>query len=154
VVGYDLSGNKVDEIQFETLGALGGVEGSWSSPLAFFGFSSFAVPQTIYAYDVRAKQKSVFYRRNLPVNSDDFVVEQVSYTSKDGTKVPMFVMYKKGTPLDGSAPAYLTGYGGFNSSSLPTYSSRAVVWAEQGGIYALANLRGGGEFGETWHRAG
>ena len=154
VVGYDLSGNKVDDIAFETLGTLGGVGGSWRSPLAFFTFSSFAVPPTIYAYDVRTKEKSIFHRRSLPVNPDDFVTEQVWYTSRDGTKVPMFVMYKKGTPRDGSAPAYLTGYGGFNVSSLPTFSARAVIWAEHGGVYALANLRGGGEFGETWHRAG
>ncbi|HEY2324644.1 MAG TPA: prolyl oligopeptidase family serine peptidase, partial [Thermoanaerobaculia bacterium] len=116
--------------------------------------SSFAVPPTIYAYDVRTKEKSVFHRQNLPVNSDDFVTEQVWYTSKDGTRVPMFVMYKRGTPRDGSAPAYLTGYGGFNESQRPTFTPRAVLWAEQGGVYALANLRGGGEFGGAWHRAG
>jgi prolyl oligopeptidase len=154
VVGYDLSGNKVDDIAFDTIGTLGGVNGSWHSPMAFYSFSSFAVPATIYAYDIRTKERSIFHRRNLPVNPDDFTVEQVWYPSKDGTKVPMFVMYKKGTPRDGSAPAYLTGYGGFNSSSLPGFSTRAVTWAEHGGVYALANLRGGGEFGETWHSAG
>jgi prolyl oligopeptidase len=154
IVGYDIQGNKVDEIAFDTLGTAGGVTGSWTSPLAFYTFSSFAVPPTIYAYDLRTKEKSVFHRRNLPVNSDDFVTEQVWYTSKDGTKVPMFVMYKKGTPRDGSAPAYLTGYGGFDVSSLPNFSARAVIWAEHGGVYALANLRGGGEFGESWHRSG
>ncbi|HEY2828549.1 MAG TPA: prolyl oligopeptidase family serine peptidase [Thermoanaerobaculia bacterium] len=154
VVAFDLAGKQVDEIAFDTLGTTSGVSGSWTSPLVFYTFSSFAVPPTIYAYDVRTKEKSVFHRRNLPVHSDDFVTEQVWYTSKDGTKVPMFVMYKKGTPRDGSAPAYLTGYGGFNLSELPTFSARAVIWAEQGGVYALANLRGGGEFGESWHRSG
>ncbi|HEY2091059.1 MAG TPA: prolyl oligopeptidase family serine peptidase [Thermoanaerobaculia bacterium] len=154
IVGYDIEGNKVDEIAFDTLGTASGLTGSWTSPLTFYTFSSFAVPPTIYAYDVRTKEKIVFHRRNLPVNSDDFVTEQVWYTSKDGTKVPMFVMYRKGTPRDGSAPAYLTGYGGFNLSELPTFSARAVIWAEQGGVYALANLRGGGEFGESWHRSG
>lgn len=154
VVGYDIEGRQVDEIVYDTLGNGGGIEGSWSSPQAFYSFSSFAVPPTIYAYNVQTKEKSVFHRRNLPVNPDEFVTEQVWYTSKDGTKVPMFVMYKKGTPLDGTAPAYLTGYGGFNLSSLPNFSTRAVIWAEHGGVYALANLRGGGEFGEAWHRAG
>jgi prolyl oligopeptidase len=154
VAGFDLSGQQVDEIAFDTLGALDAVSGSWHSPFAFYSFGSFAVPPTIYAYDVRTKEKSVFHRRNLPVNSADFVTEQVWYTSKDGTKVPMFVMYKKGTPRDGSAPAYLTGYGGFNVSELPNFSARAVNWAEHGGVYALANLRGGSEFGERWHRAG
>lgn len=154
VVGYDLDGRQVDEIAFDTLGSGGLAASSWTSSLAFYSFGSFAVPQTIYAYDLRSKEKSVFFRRNLPVNSDDFVTEQVWYTSKDGTKVPMFVMYKKGTPRDGSAPAYLTGYGGFDLSQLPNFSARAVIWAEHGGVYALANLRGGGEFGESWHRAG
>jgi prolyl oligopeptidase len=154
VVGYDIEGKKVDEIVYDTLGNGGGLEGSWSSPQAFYTFSSFAVPPTIYAYNTQTKEKSIFHRRNLPVRSDDFVTEQVWYTSKDGTKIPMFVMYKKGTRLDGSAPAYLTGYGGFNLSSLPSFSQRAVIWAEHGGVYALANLRGGGEFGEAWHRAG
>ncbi|HEV8435017.1 MAG TPA: prolyl oligopeptidase family serine peptidase [Thermoanaerobaculia bacterium] len=154
VVGYDLAGKQVDEVSFDTIGALGGVSGSWHAPFAFYTFSSLAVPPTIYAYDVRTKEKSIFHRRNLPVKSDDFVTEQVWYTSKDGTKVPMFVMYKKGTPRDGSAPAYLTGYGGFNVSQLPSFSTRAVIWAEHGGVYAEANLRGGSEFGEAWHRAG
>jgi prolyl oligopeptidase len=154
VVGYDLSGNKVDEISLETLGTLGSMAGSWHSPMAFYSFSSFATPQTIYAYDVATKARSIFHRRSLPVNPDDFTVEQVWYPSKDGTKIPMFVMYRKGLVRDGSAHAYLTGYGGFNASSLPQFSATAVAWAEQGGVYALANLRGGGEFGEAWHKAG
>jgi prolyl oligopeptidase len=154
VVGYDLSGNKLDDISFDTLGTLGSLSGSWHSPVAFYSFSSFATPPTIYTYDTATKAKTIFNRRNLPVNPDDYAVEQVWYPSKDGTKIPMFVMYKKGLVRDGSAHAYLTGYGGFNASSLPNFSASAVAWADQGGVWALANLRGGGEFGENWHKAG
>jgi prolyl oligopeptidase len=130
------------------------VAGRWNSPVAFYRFSSFAVPPTIYAYDVASRSSTRFFRQNAPVNSDDFATEQVWYTSKDGTRVPMFVMYKKGLERNGTNPTLLTGYGGFVASSMPNFSATAVTWAENGGVYALANLRGGGEFGESWHRAG
>jgi len=109
---------------------------------------------TIYAYDVAGGKASTFFRQSAKVDSGNFTLEQVWYPSKDGTKVPMFVLYKKGLKLDGSHPTYLTGYGGFNQTSLPGFSSTAVAWAENGGVFALANLRGGGEFGEPWHQAG
>jgi prolyl oligopeptidase len=130
------------------------VSGSWDSPLAFFGFSSFHLPSTIYQYDVARSERTVFARESAPVQPENFTVEQVWYPSKDGTRVPMFLMYRKGLQRNGTSPTYLTGYGGFTSSMLPSFSSRAISWAEQGGIYAVANLRGGGEFGESWHRAG
>lgn len=154
IVGYDLSGQKQEEIAFETLGNLASVSGTWESPLAFFSFSSFHVPPTIYQYDVARGQRSEFSRESAPVVSDNFTVEQVWYPSKDGTRVPMFLMYKKGLQRNGANPTYLTGYGGFTSTEMPTFSSKAIAWAEQGGVYAVANLRGGGEFGEQWHRAG
>ncbi|HEX7151783.1 MAG TPA: prolyl oligopeptidase family serine peptidase [Thermoanaerobaculia bacterium] len=154
VVSYDLDGRSHGNIAFEQLGSLGNVSGSWSSPVAFFSFSSFNVPPTIYEYRVAGGARTIFARQSSPVNPDDFVVEQVWYPSKDGTRVPMFVMYKKGLRRDGTAPTYLTGYGGFTVSELPAFSARAIAWAEQGGVYALPNLRGGGEFGEAWHRAG
>lgn len=154
VVGYTLDGRPQESIKFDTLGTVSNVSGKWSSSTAFYGFSSFAVPPTIYAYDVSSGTSSVFFRQNAPVNSEDFVVEQVSYPSKDGTRVPMFLLYKKGLQRNGTTPTLLTGYGGFNLSSLPGFSSSAVTWAENGGVWALANLRGGGEFGEEWHRAG
>jgi len=154
VIGYTLDGRPQEEIKFDTLGSVSNVAGTWTSPVAFYGFSSFAVPQTIYAYDVGTRTSTQFFRQNAPVNSDDFSVEQVWYTSKDGTRIPMFVMYKKGLQRNGRNPTLLTGYGGFTLSSLPNFSSNAVAWAESGGVYALANLRGGGEFGEAWHKAG
>jgi len=154
VIGYTLDGQPQEEIKFDTLGTVSNVAGTWTSPVAFYAFSSFAVPPTIYAYDVASRQSTQFFRQNAPVNSADFNVEQVWYTSKDGTRVPMFIMYKKGLQKNGANPTLLTGYGGFVLSSLPGFSATAVTWAENGGVYALANLRGGGEFGEAWHRAG
>jgi prolyl oligopeptidase len=154
MVIYGIDGQSQGEIAFDTIGRLGDMNGTWSSPIAFYSFSSFALPTTIYSYAVGTGRKSVFARTNAPVKPEDFTVEQVWYPSKDGTKIPMFVMYKKGLKLDGTHPTYLTGYGGFNLSSLPAFSARAVVLAEHGGVYALANLRGGSEFGEAWHQAG
>jgi prolyl oligopeptidase len=154
VVAYDSDGVKRDEIAFDTLGAVTDIRGSWTSPVAFFSFSSFHVPPTIYQHDVASGQRSVFARQNVPLNPDDFVVEQLWYASKDGTRVPMFVVYKKGLARDGTHPTILTGYGGFTQSQLPSFRASVVAWVEQGGVFAVANLRGGGEYGEAWHRAG
>lgn len=154
VVQYDLNGKQEREIHFDTIGSLSGVSGTWSSPVAFYRFASFAQPSTLYAFDVATGKTDVFFRTNAPVDSTKFTVEQVSYTSKDGTKIPMFLFYKKGLQKNGKNPTYLTGYGGFNLSQLPTFSATAVAWAENGGLWALPNLRGGGEFGEAWHEAG
>jgi prolyl oligopeptidase len=154
LIGYDLAGNRKEEIQFDTLGNLASMSGTWESPVAFFSFSSYPVPPTIYRYDVASGTRAIFARRNAPVKPEDFTVEQVWYPSKDGTRIPMFVMYKKGLQRNGKNPTLLTGYGGFTSSELPTFSPRAIAWAEQGGVFAVPNLRGGGEFGEAWHRAG
>jgi prolyl oligopeptidase len=154
VVRYTLDGKQEGEIHFDQLGTLSNVAGKWSSPVAFYGFNSFATPPTTYGYDVATGKSSVFFRQNANVDSSKFDVEQVWFPSKDGTRIPMFVMYKKGLKRDGTNPTYLTGYGGFNAASLPGFSSTAVTWAENGGVYALVNLRGGNEFGEPWHRAG
>jgi prolyl oligopeptidase len=154
VLEFTIDGQPRGEIKFDTLGTLTDIAGQWTSPVAFYRFSSYTVPVTIYRYDVPTGTSSVFFRVNAPVNPDHFTVEQVWYQSKDGTQVPMFLTYMKGLQRNGRNPVLLTGYGGFNSSSLPNFSTSAVTWAENGGIYAVANLRGGGEFGETWHRAG
>jgi prolyl oligopeptidase len=154
IAAYDLDGRSRGEIAFDTIGSLEDISGSWSSPAAFFRFSSFHIPPTIYRYDVASGERTVFATVNAPVDPNQFLVEQVWYPSKDGTRIPMFLMYKKGLIRDGRRPAYLTGYGGFTVSQLPSFTARAIAWCEQGGVYALPNLRGGGEFGETWHRAG
>jgi prolyl oligopeptidase len=112
------------------------------------------VPTTIYRYDVAKGAQEVWARLNVPVRSEDFEVKQVWYESKDKTRVPMFLLHRRGLKLDGSSPALLTGYGGFNQPQAPAFSSLAVAWAQHGGVYAVAGLRGGGEFGEKWHRAG
>jgi len=154
VVAYDLAGTRGEEIKFDVAGRLEDIVGTWHSPLAFYRFSSFALPPTIYEYEVETHSRNVLFQVTAPVNPDDFTVEQTFAVSKDGTHVPMFLLYKKGLPRNGQNPTYMTGYGGFNLSQLPGFSARAVTLAENGAVYALVALRGGGEFGEEWHRAG
>ena len=151
---FDVDGTSQGELSFETLGSVGGVGGRWDDTEGFFSYSSFAIPPTIYRYDVATGEKSVWSKIDLPIDSDDFEVKQVWYESKDGTQIPMFVVHKKGLELDGQNPTYLTGYGGFNVSLTPGFNGTAVLAVEQGMVYARPNLRGGGEFGEEWHRAG
>ena len=151
---FDIDGKPQGEIAFETLGAVGGVGGRWDSDEAFFSYSSFAVPPTIYRYDVTTGEKEVWSKIDLPIDSDNIEVKQVWYESKDGTSIPMFVVHKKGLELNGENPTYLTGYGGFNVNLTPGFNGTAVFAVEAGMVYARPNLRGGGEFGEEWHRAG
>lgn len=151
---FQPDGKPVRDITFPATGSVGTVSGRWGSNEAFYAFSSFHIPTTIYRYDVATGQQKVWARLAVPIDSDRFDVEQVWYTSKDGTRVPMFIMHLKGFKRDGSNPTLLTGYGGFNVSLTPRFSPRAVLWVEHGGVYAVPNLRGGGEFGEKWHRAG
>src|SRR5262249_2918831 len=120
----------------------------------FFSFTSFHVPTTIYRYDVASGEKEVFSKLEVPIQADQLDVKQVWFESKDKTKVPMFLVHKKGLKMDGSNPVFLTGYGGFRVSLTPAFSSIAVMWAERGGVYAVPSLRGGGEFGEAWHENG
>jgi prolyl oligopeptidase len=154
LVGYSVDGKPAVDVAFETLGTLGNMAGQWSDRETFFSFSSFHVPPTIYRYDSRTGERQVFARQNAPVDPDHFELHQVWYASKDGTRIPMFLLYRKGLDLNGANPTYLTGYGGFTASQLPRFSATAVLWAEHGGVYALPNLRGGSEFGEAWHQAG
>ena len=147
-------GEHVRNIEFPTLGTVSGVSGRWGSQEAFFVFTSFHVPTTIYRTDAAEGGQEIWAQLQVPIDSADLEVKQVWYESKDGTRVPMFLVHRKGLPLHGANPTLLTGYGGFNLSRTPRFSSTAVAWAERGGVYAVANLRGGGEFGEEWHRAG
>ncbi len=147
-------GRPVREISFPALGSVSGIGGRWDSTEAFYSFTSFHIPTTIYRYDTSSGQQDVWARLNVPLDAKDFVVRQVWYESKDGTLVPMFLVHKKGIRLDGTNPTLLYGYGGFTVTMTPFFSSTAVTWVENGGVYAVANLRGGGEFGEKWHRAG
>jgi prolyl oligopeptidase len=151
---FDVDGSSEGEIAFETIGSVSGVGGRWDSNEAFFSYSSFAVPPTIYRYDVATGERHVWSKLDVPIDADDIEVKQVWYQSKDGTKIPMFIVHKKDLQLSGDNPTYLTGYGGFDVSRTPGFSATAVFAVEQGMVYALPNLRGGGEFGEAWHRAG
>jgi prolyl oligopeptidase len=151
---FDTSGKPLGEIGLPALGTVGGIHSRWDSDEVFFSFRSFAVPPTVYRYDMAKKTLAVWAKANVPINSRNFVVKQVWYSSKDGTRVPMFLFHKKGLRLDGSNPTLLTGYGGFDLSETPSFREMAVVWAERGGVWAVPNLRGGGEFGEAWHKAG
>lgn len=151
---FDADGGEGREIPLPALGSASGVAGRWESRNVFYEFSSFADAPTIYRYDVEHAKPEVWARVEVPLQSDDFEVRQVWYESKDKTRVPMFIAYRKGTRLDGSNPSLLTGYGGFDLSLSPEFSAEAAAWVEGGGVFAVPNLRGGGEFGEKWHQAG
>ncbi|UCC41345.1 MAG: S9 family peptidase [Candidatus Aminicenantes bacterium] len=154
VESFEPDGTRIGEISFPTIGTVSGVYGRWDSNEAFFIFTSFHISTTIYRFDVEKGEKEVWAQIDVPIESDKYEVKQLWYESKDGTKVPMFVVHVKDIKLDGNNPALLTGYGGFNISSTPYFSAQAAAWLERGGVYAVANLRGGGEFGEEWHKAG
>ncbi len=141
------------EVKFPALGT-GGVSGRWDQKEAFLRFQNFVTPPTTYFYDSGKGAGEIWFKPNLPIKSDQFEVKQVRYKSKDGTEIPMFLVHKKDLKLDGSNPVFLTGYGGFNISRTPTFAATVALWCEKGGVYALPSLRGGGEFGEAWHKAG
>ncbi|MEQ9442346.1 MAG: prolyl oligopeptidase family serine peptidase [Cyclobacteriaceae bacterium] len=151
---YDLQGSLEKEIALPTLGTAAGFQGEMDQDTLFYAFTSFTYPTTIFAYDVASGTSSVFKAPQLDVNPDDYTTEQVFYTSKDGTKVPMFIVYRKGLEMNGQNPAYLYAYGGFNVSLTPSFSIAHLYWLENGGVFAMPNLRGGGEYGEEWHEAG
>jgi prolyl oligopeptidase len=151
---FAADGKPLGEMALPSIGSVGSISGRWKSKEIFYNFTSFVIPNTIYRMETTSAKPTVWAKLNVPIQSENFEVKQVWCTSKDGTKVPMFVLYKKGLKLDGTNPALLTGYGGFAVSLTPTFSSRAVLWAERGGVYAVANMRGGAEFGEEWHKAG
>ncbi|HBI80575.1 MAG TPA: S9 family peptidase [Bacteroidales bacterium] len=151
---YTLDGTKVADIELPTLGTISGVSGEINDSIAFYSFSSFTVPPTVIKYNVNTNTSTQFFSPNINFNFNDYETKQVFYTSKDGTIIPMFVVHKKGIKLDGNNPTLLYGYGGFNISLLPSFSTARLFWLEQGGVFAMANLRGGGEYGENWYRAG
>jgi prolyl oligopeptidase len=151
---YDAQGAHLRDIEFPTIGSIDEFSSRWTSKEAFYGFTSFPIPQRIYRYDIDSGSQSVWAEAHVPLHSERLEVKQVWYRSKDNTRIPMFLMYRKGTRLDGNNATLLTGYGGFNINETPSFSAAIALWTEQGGVFALPNLRGGGEFGEAWHRAG
>ncbi len=154
VAQYDLQGNKEKDIALPALGTAGGFNGKMDSDTVFYAFTSFTYPTTIYSYDIASGESAVFRQPTVDFNPDDYETKQVFYPSKDGTKVPMFIVHKKGLELNGQNPTYLYAYGGFNVSLTPNFSITNLYWLENGGVYAMPNLRGGGEYGESWHLAG
>ena len=152
---YTLDGDLVREMDFAGIGSAGGFYGSPNSAEMFYAFSSFNRPATIYRYDVASGEVTVFAEPELSFNPDDFVVEQRFYASKDGTSVPMFIMRRADVAVSGEAvPTLLYGYGGFDVSLTPGFSTSRLAWVEAGGAFALANIRGGGEYGKAWHDGG
>ncbi len=152
---FDLEGKKITDLALPTMGTVFGSGGKWDSDELFYGFQSFTVTPSIYHYDLKDGSTSLWAKVDAPsIDPAAYEVQQEWYHSKDGTRVPMFVVHKKGLNKDGRNPTLVTAYGGFNVSLTPTFSRTAYLWMEHGGVYAVANLRGGSEFGEEWHRAG
>lgn len=154
VFRYDQNGKMEEEIQLPGQGSAGGFSGKEKETLLYYSFSSYIDPNVIYSYDIPTGQSKVYKKPNIKMNFDQFESKQVFYTSADGTKIPMIITFKKGINLNGKNPTILYGYGGFNISLTPSFSISNLAFIEQGGVYAVANLRGGGEYGDTWHIAG
>ena len=150
---YTLDGTLRQEVRLPSVGSVG-FSGRKNEPECFFTFTSFTQPGTIYRYDVEKNESQLYYAPKVAFNLNAFTTEQVFFTSKDGTRIPMFLTYKKGLKRNGKNPVYLYGYGGFNISLSPAFSATRIPFLESGGIYAQVNLRGGGEYGEEWHQAG
>ena len=154
VLQYDYNGKLVREIELPGVGSAGGFGTKIEEKDLYYSFTNYVMPASIYKYDIKAGTSELFIKPEIDFNPDNYESHQVFYPSKDGTKIPMIITYKKGLKLDGTNPTILYGYGGFNISLTPAFSIANAVWMEQGGIYAVPNLRGGGEYGKEWHNAG
>ncbi len=151
---YDYTGKLIRDIELPGVGSAGGFGGKKEETTLYYSFTNYITPGTIYSFEPKSGKSTVYQKPKVDFKSEDYESKQVFYTSKDGTKVPMIITFKKGTNLDGKNPTMLYGYGGFNVSLTPAFSIANAVWLENGGIYAVANLRGGGEYGKKWHDAG
>ena len=151
---FDLEGQFVREVEFPGIGSASGFGGKREHKETFYRFSSFNLPPSVYRYDLETGQSSLIRTAKVDFEPEDFEVKQVFFKSKDGTQVPMFIAHKKGLELNGKNPTLLYGYGGFNISLTPGFSISRLQWMEMGGVFVLANLRGGGEYGKDWHKAG
>ena len=150
----DLAGKLVRKVELPGIGSVGGFGAKMDEKELYYTFTSFTTPASIYKYNIEKGTSELYQRPDIKFNPDEYETKQIFYTSKDGTKVPMFITHKKGIELNGKNPTYLYAYGGFNISLTPSFSTSRIVWLENGGIYAQPNLRGGGEYGEDWHKAG
>ena len=151
---FETNGTPAGEVKLPGLGTVGGFGGKKNEKETFYSYTSFNTPNTIYRYDIPTGRSEIFRQPKVAFDPSGFETRQVFYNSKDGTRVPMFITHRKGLKLDGKNPTYLYAYGGFDISLTPGFSVANLVWMERGGVYAMANLRGGGEYGEEWHQAG
>ena len=154
VLQYDFDGKLIREIKLPGVGNAGGFGGKKDAKIDYFSFTNYSTPSSIYKYNIETGESELYWSPEIDFNSEDYLSNQVFYESKDGTKVPMIITHKKGVELNGKNPTILYGYGGFNISLNPNFSITNAVWMEQGGVYAVPNLRGGGEYGKEWHKAG
>jgi prolyl oligopeptidase len=150
----DLEGNGVCEVALPTIGSLFGLSGEWDGDELYYGFTSYTVPPTVYRLALPAGTTELWRRVDADLDPSRYEVRQVGYPSRDGTEVTMFVVHRSGLPRDGANPVYLSGYGGFNVSMTPAFSRSLLLWLERGGVVAIPNIRGGGEYGEAWHQGG
>jgi prolyl oligopeptidase len=151
---FDLDGKYLYNLDNDMVGSIGGFGGKLEDEMTFYTVTSFTTPSTVYKYNVPENKSEIYQTSDIDFDASLYETKQIFYESKDGTKVPMFITHKKGLKLDGTAPTLLYGYGGFNVSLTPSFSITRLIWMENGGVFALANLRGGGEYGEDWHKAG
>ncbi len=154
VYTYDYDGNKTGQVELPGQGTVSGFSGKIDDKEVFYTFTSLTQPRSIYRYDVASGESSIFKEPQLDFDAESYETTQVFYPSKDGTKIPMYIVHKKGIELDGNNPTWLYAYGGFDSAIMPRFNSLLVSWLEQGGVYALANIRGGSEYGSDWHNGG
>ncbi len=151
---FNMDGDFEYEIELPTLGSVNSISGNQESSRMFYSFTSFTKPTQIWKYNLKTKKSELYFKPDINIDAENYVTKQVFYKSKDETPIPMYIVHKKGLKKDGNNPVFLYGYGGFNISLTPSFSSSRMVWLENGGIFAMANLRGGGEYGEKWHRQG
>ena len=151
---FTMKGKFENEITLPAPGTVKGLEGKMKDPYTFYTFTSFTYPSAVYKYEIKTKKSSLYFQPKTDFNPDEYITEQIFYSSKDSTKVPMFIVHKKGIQLDGNNATWLYGYGGFNIAILPDFKPARLAWLEQGGVFAVANIRGGSEYGERWHQQG
>nr|WP_321405480.1 prolyl oligopeptidase family serine peptidase [uncultured Carboxylicivirga sp.] len=151
---YSMNGEYLYDVELPSIGTVSGFSGKKEDNITFYTFSSYTYPSVIYKYDTENNTSELYHKTEIDFAIDQYETKQIFYESKDGTQIPMFIVHKKGLELNGNNPTWLYGYGGFNVSLNPRFDIRRLVWLENGGVFAVANLRGGGEYGEEWHKAG
>ena len=154
IIQYDLKEGKEWEVELPTVGTAGGFSARWDDEQIYYTFTNYVYPSTIFKYDVNSGVSELYRKSDVLFDPEAFESKQIFYTSKDGTRIPMIMTYKRGIEMDGSNPTILYGYGGFNISLTPSFNTNIIAWLENGGVYAVANIRGGGEYGRAWHDAG